>query len=107
MSASRFWHEHGEDGYHSSTSRGSRLKNPTHRVLHYILARSTSGKVDSEGILSAFDCLQMWSIIQNQCLNVGLMAVKCIRRNCEKGRKGVYIGAWITRLLKNMGVFPF
>ena len=82
------------------------MNNPAHRIFHYIIARLINGKIDSEAIVGAFDCLQMWSMIAHKPLNVGIIATSCIKRQGEKGRKGIYVGAWITRILKNMNLFP-
>ena len=53
----RFWRQIGKGEYCASTSKASDLKNLAHRILYYIIARSTNGKIDSKAIVGAFDCL--------------------------------------------------
>ena len=39
-------------------------------------------------------------------VNVGVFAAFCLKRQAEQGPEGVFLGALIIRILKNMGLFP-
>ena len=39
-------------------------------------------------------------------INVGVFGAFCLLRQAEVGNKGVLVGTWITRILKNLGLFP-
>ena len=60
----------------------------------------------SEGVVNARDVFQLWSMRTGTRVNVGVFAAFCILRQSEKGNRRVFVGAWITRLLKNLELFP-
>ena len=83
----------GKGNYNASVSKGSSLEDPATRVLHYVLARSTNGRGDAEGVVTASDLYQLWSMITKMRVNVGLAAVWCLKRQCDMGHNAVFIGS--------------
>ena len=71
-----------------------------------MLARSTNGRGDAAGVVTASDLFQLWSMVIRTKVNVGLDVVWCLKKQCDMGHKVVYIGSWITHILRNYGVFP-
>ena len=100
------WTDMGRGRYDSSKSKGSQFKDPAVCTLHYILARSTTGRGDSQGVVSASDLYQLWSMTTGTRVNVGLVAVWCLKKQCDLGHQEVFVGSWITRIIKNYGFFP-
>ena len=39
-------------------------------------------------------------------VNVGVFVAFCLKRQAEQGPEGVFLGALIIRILKNLGLFP-
>src|SRR5262249_24480806 len=101
-----YWPRIGHGFYNSSATKGSRLSSLSHRVLQYIFAHSTTGRTDSEGVVNARDVLQLWSMCTRTHINIGLFAISCLQRQSKAGTRGVFVGAWITRILKNLDLFP-
>ena len=56
--------------------------------------------------MNARDMFQLWSMNTRTQVNVVVFAAFCILRQSEEKPKGVFIGAWITRILKNLDLFP-
>ena len=52
---SAYWVSIGAGPYNASNTKGSSLNQLGYRVMHYLLARSTTGRVMSEGIVNARD----------------------------------------------------
>ena len=49
------WSLYGLDDYSASHSKATQLKSNSNHLLYYIMARSTTGRMDSEGIVNARD----------------------------------------------------
>ena len=92
--------------YSASSTKGSNFSHLSYRVIHYILARSTTERIDSEGVVNARDVFQLWSMNTGTRVNVGVFAAFCMLRQSEESSKGMFIGAWTTRILKNLEHFP-
>ena len=55
--AGNYWSQLGSGFYSSSATKGFSFRHLSDRVLHYIFARSTMCRTDSEGVVSARDVL--------------------------------------------------
>ena len=106
LHSSILWTQYGVGDYDSSHTKATMLKEVRFHILHYIMARSTTGRTDSEGVVNARDLFQLWAMRTGTRVNVGVFAAFCIQRQAEKGPKGVFLGALIMRILKNLGLFP-
>ena len=104
--SSTFWSSIGIGPYSASHTKASALKSRVYHILHYIMARSTTGRIDSEGVVNARDLFQFWAMRTGTRVNVGVFAAFCILRQAEKGPKGFFLGALVIRILKNLGLFP-
>ena len=83
----------GNGRYNASVTRGSTLKDPATRLLHYVLVRSTNGRGDAAGVVTASDLFQLWSMVTGTRVNVGIDAVWCLKKQCDMGHNVVYIGS--------------
>ena len=88
-----YWPRIGRGFYNASSTKSSNFSDISYRVIHYILARSTTSRTDSEGVVNARDMFQLWSMNTRTQVNVGVFAAFCILRQSEEKPKGVFIGA--------------
>lgn len=106
MTSYTYWTKLRRGTYNASTTKGSNFKDPMDRVLHYVLAHSTTSRTNFEDVVNARNMLQLWSMYSSTRINVGVFASFCLQRQFEKGYRGVYLGALITKIIKNLGLFP-
>ena len=91
--------------YDSTKSRGTHLRDKSARILYWLLVHSLFGRVYSTNVVSQPELFAMYSMISGIIINVSVHLAFAIRHQSQVANHGLFYGAYITRILKNMNIF--
>lgn len=82
------------------------MKITSTRAFHYMLVRTIHGKLESTGAVSEHDLLPLYSILSNYPINVGIITIFGIRKQTLDPGIAIFVGGIITKILKNLHLWP-
>lgn len=100
---SEAWSQWSPTPYFSGV-KATRLRDPVLQVLHKLISCSLDGKYTTGGRVAAIDVALMESILGKRNIQVAYLVAKRILLEKDFGQRRTYMGAMITRLIRNMGL---